>query len=218
MSDLEVYYASDHRGHERLWKILNYAQIYREFLTKDECQFAIDYYDHVRDLINNRTLHLQENCPWHRLNFRYGWPSVRGTQAEFLAVIIWNFFNTNTKFRLRTSSKEEQELGLDVAVVNPGWQSDYVGQVKELIRGDNPKQIKIKDDYIQYDPSYVDRLILVDIDNLILYHFDYQEFLDHYEICPKYNHGFIDDDFNKMKHFHKFKLSRFKDTDFLRKA
>ena len=207
MIDLDIYYAPDHRGHSRLRDIALYGLKYHKFLTEGDCQIAFDYYETVKTLVDNRTLHLQENCDWNRLNYRAGWDAVKGTQAEFLGAIIWNANNKKTKLELCVEYKEEQIRGMDAAIVNPRWTFDYVAQIKTLVRGENPKQIYINEDrYTKYDPKYVDRLILVDIDNLYLYHCSYPDFLSKYKSWTTYNHGFVDDNFKKLKHFHKFKL------------
>ena len=201
----EFYYDNDHMGRTWLRRIISYGL--RPELIESEQDLIADYYEYALELIESETLHLQENKNWAELNFRGGWHAVKGFLAEVLAVIIWNYNNSLTKFRLAHTSKDEQVKGKDLIATNPNWRNDYVVQVKTLVRGNDPKQMYVDPKRITcYDPDYVDRLVFVDIDNLVLYHFDYKEFLDHYEKCEKYVGDYIDDNFWHLKHFHKLSI------------
>jgi hypothetical protein len=113
--------------------------------------------------------------------------------------------------RLRPDVESEQRSGTDLVVTNPYWWGEYTVQVKGLHRKDD--NIAVFDDFIQYDPKDVDRLILTDHKKPEIYCFNYKTFLNHFNhtkkefSCYNPNAIYIRNSFYRMKHFDSFVLN-----------
>lgn len=104
------------------------------------------------------------NMKWGEHNIRYGVDSIKGTLAEAWAAIAWNMLSTKDKCLLVPSMKEGQVFGQDLSFSAPQWTYFYHGQCKSAFFYKDGT-FKFFEDWKQYDPTQVDRLLLVDIFN-----------------------------------------------------
>lgn len=112
---------------------------------------------------------------WDDFNFRGGVKSIRGFHGELASVITINTTSSEVAF-LAPENKQDQIDGIDLHITHPAWQRDAISvQVKtvRLKEHNDAFGFFMYEEWLDYKPSKVDRFIITDPDEPVMFMVDY---------------------------------------------